>query len=159
MNLKVREAISNDYIDISNLTIEIHNLHLKNRPDIYKDVNNPLLKDYFDELLNTNNTKLFVFENTENNELVAYCIVKIMTTQSIPVLIQRRFAFVDDFCVKSSYKKNGIGRLLFQHIVDYAKSEGASSLQLVVSEFNKDAIKFYETIGMSTRNRKMELNL
>lgn len=159
MNLKVREAITNDYIDINHLSIEVHNLHLKNRPDIYMDVNNPLLKDYFDDLLNTKNTKLFVVENTDNKELVAYCIIKIMTTQSIPLLIPRRFAFVDNFCVKSNYKKNGIGRLLFQYIVDYAKTEDASSLQLVVGEFNKDAIKFYETMGMSTRNRKMELNL
>ncbi|PAB57392.1 GNAT family N-acetyltransferase [Anaeromicrobium sediminis] len=159
MNLKLREAISNDYIDISNLSIEVHNLHLKNRPDVYMDVNNPLLKEYFDDLLNTNNTKLFVVENTDNKELVAYSIIKIMTTQSVPILKPRKFAFIDNFCVKSNYKKNGIGRLLFQYILDYAKTEGASSLQLVVWEFNKDAVKFYESMGMTTRNRKMELNL
>ena len=38
-------------------------------------------------------------------------------------------------------------------------SEGASSLQLSVWEFNQDAINFYEAVGMSMRNRKMELNL
>ena len=69
-------------------------------------------------------------------------------------------AYIDDFCVNSNYKKNGIGRLLlFQYIVDYVRAEGASSLQLVVWEFNKGAICFYEKIEMSTRNKKMELNL
>lgn len=159
MNLAVREAVSNDYNDIANLTIEVHNLHLENRPDVYLDVNNPLLKEYFDDLLNTNNTKLFVVENADNKELVAYSTVKIMTTQSIPILIPKKFAFIDDFCVKSMYKKNGMGRLLFQHIVNYAKMEGALSIQLTVWEFNKDAIKFYDAMGMSTRNRRMELNL
>jgi len=48
---------------------------------------------------------------------------------------------------------------LFEHVVNYAKAETASSLQLVVWEFNSAAIKFYEALGMTTRNRRLELNL
>ena len=159
MKLKVRQVVANDYIKINNLVAEVHNLHVKNRPDVYADVDTPLMREYFDDLLNASDTKLFVVEDTCNKELVAYSIVEIMTPRSIQRLITSRFAYIDDFCVKSSHQKNGIGRLLFECIVDYAKTEGASSLQLVVSEFNKSAIKFYEALGMSTRNRKMELNL
>lgn len=49
--------------------------------------------------------------------------------------------------------------MLFTHIVDYAKSNEASSIQLNVWDFNENAIKFYESLGMSTRNRRMELNI
>jgi ribosomal protein S18 acetylase RimI-like enzyme len=112
MDLKVREAVERDYTEINNLVVEVHNLHVENRSDVYINVDTPLRREHF-----------------------------------------------DDFCVKSSHQKKGIGRVLFQHIVEYSKTEGASSLQLVVWEFNKDAIKFYETLGMSTRNRRMELNL
>jgi len=159
MNLKIREAIENDYMDISNLVGEVHKLHVKNRPDIYLEVDKPLLKDRFEDLLNSNNTKLFVVEDIYNNELIAYSIIQIMHQRNIQLLVPSKFVYVDDFCVKSNHQKTGIGKLLFNHIVDYAKSEGASSIQLTVSEFNKNAIKFYETLGMSTRNRKMELNL
>jgi diamine N-acetyltransferase len=159
MNLKVREANANDYIDISNLVVEVHNLHVKNRPDVFLEVGNPFLKEQFEDLLNNSNTKLFVVENIDNKDLVAYCIVKIMATSCLPILIQSRFAHIDNFCVKDSYKRNSVGKLLFQHIIDYAKSVGALSLQLSVWEFNQDAIKFYEAVGMSPRNRKMELNL
>ncbi|HAK43836.1 MAG TPA: hypothetical protein DCM59_15455 [Clostridium sp.] len=48
-----------------------------------------------------------------------------------------------------------MGRSLFEYIVDYAKTEG----ELIVWEFNKDAIKFYGSMGISVRNRRMELNL
>jgi diamine N-acetyltransferase len=91
--------------------------------------------------------------------VIAYSIVTITTTKSMTILISAKFAFIDDFCVKSVHKKNGIGRLLFQHIVNYAKTEGALTIQLLVWEFNEDAIKFYEAMGMSTRNRRMELTL
>ena len=159
MDLKIRDAVANDYIEINNLVVEVHNLHVKNRSDVYVDVDNPLMREHFDDLLSANDTKLFVVEDTSNKDLVAYSIVKIMTPRSIQILAPSRFAYLDDFCVKFSHQKNGIGRFLFQHIVDYAKTEGASSLQLVVWEFNKDAIKFYEALGMSARNRRMELNL
>jgi len=158
MNLKVREANSNDYIEVCKLTLDVHKLHLKNRPDVYLDIKNPLEKEYFDDLLDSSNTKLFIVENDDNKELVAYSIIQIMTTKN-PIYIQNTFIYIDDFCVKSNVKRIGIGRLLFNHIVDYAKAENATSLQLNVWEFNEDAIKFYETIGMCTRNRRMEFNL
>ena len=71
MDLTIREAISNDYIGVSSLVKEVHNLHVEKRPDVYVDVNNPLLKENFNELINTDNVKLFVVENIETDELVA----------------------------------------------------------------------------------------
>jgi ribosomal protein S18 acetylase RimI-like enzyme len=159
MDLKLREAVENDYTEINNLVVEVHNLHVENRSDVYVNVDTPLIREHFDDLLSSNDTKLFVVEDTSIKGLVAYGIVKIMAPRSIRILAPSRSAYIDDFCVKSSHQKKGIGRFLFQHIVDYSKTEGASSLQLVVWEFNKDTIRFYETLGMSTRNRRMELNL
>ena len=75
------------------------------------------------------------------------------------MLVPSKFLYVDDFCVKSNHQNIGIGKLLFNYIINYAKLEEVSSIQLTVSEFNTNAIKFYEILGMSTRNRKMELNL
>ena len=158
MNLKIREAISDDYTEVCKLIVEVHKLHLKSRPNVYLDINNPLEKEYFDGLLSSGNTKLFIVENDDNKELVAYSIIQIMNTKN-PIYIPRTFAYIDDFCIKSKFKRTGIGRLLFNHIVEYAKAENATSLQLNVWEFNEDAIKFYETMGMCTRNRRMEVNL
>lgn len=36
---------------------------------------------------------------------------------------------------------------------------GAQSLQLTVWEFNKDALAFYTSLGMHTRNRRLELDV
>lgn len=158
MNFIIREANSNDYMEVCKLTVEVYKLHFKNRPDVYLDIENPLEKDYFYDLLNSSDTKLFVVENKDTKELVAYSIIQIMSTKN-PIYIQKKFAYIDDFCVASNFMRNGIGRLLFDYILDYVKSENATSLQLNVWEFNKEAIGFYEAMGMSTRNRRMEINL
>lgn len=62
MNLKIREGNENDYIAISNLVKEVHDLHVINRPDVYLDVDNPFEKEQFKELFSSNNTSLFVVE-------------------------------------------------------------------------------------------------
>ena len=159
METQIRQAMISDFKSINELVSEVHKLHVKNRPDVYVDVDTPMIKEQFDELITSNDTKLFVVEDVSNKELVAYSIVSTITSKNIQILIPVKIAFIDDFCVKSSCHKQGIGRLLFEHVVNYAKTEGASSLQLVVWEFNCAAIKFYEALGMTTRNRRMELNL
>ncbi|GKX65287.1 GNAT family N-acetyltransferase [Inconstantimicrobium mannanitabidum] len=157
MNYEIREANKHDYAGISQLTMEVYNLHLKNRPDVYLDIENPLSKEFFNDLLNSNTTNIFIVENTDNKQLVAYSILQIMNTKN-PIYIPKKYIYIDDFCVKSTLKRTGIGKLLFNHIVDYAKLENAAALQLNVWEFNQDALKFYESMGMNTRNRMMELN-
>lgn len=159
MSIKIREAFASDYSALNNLVLEVHSLHVKNRPDVYLDVDTPLMREYFEELLNTDDTRLFVVEDTDSKELVAYSTVKITAVRNIQILIPSRFAYIDDFCVKATHRKKGIGRALFQHVVDYAEAEGASSVHLTVWEFNKDAIEFYEAMGMSTMNRRMELRI
>lgn len=101
VSFKVREAVCQDFIEICNLAIEVHQLHLENRPDIYVDVDNSMLEDYLDGLFNDSHIKTFVVENSDKNELVAYCIMKMMTTHSIPLLKQKRFALIENFRVKT----------------------------------------------------------
>lgn len=158
MNLKIREANNNDYVEVFNLALEVYKLHLKGRPDVYLEIDNPLTKEYFSDLLNSNTSKIFVVENIDNKKLTAYSILQIITTKN-PIYIPKTFIYIDDFCVGSNFKRNGIGKMMFNHLVTYAKSKKVDSLQLNVWEFNKAAIKFYEAMGMSTRNRRMELNL
>lgn len=159
MNLIAREAVANDYAEINKLVLEVHNLHVKNRPDIYINTDTPLMREHFDDLLGTKDTKVFVIEDSEHKELAAYSIIKITTPRNALIFAPARIAYIDDFCVKSRYKKKGVGRFLFQHIAAYAKAEEASALHLTVWEFNIDAIKFYEAMGMNTMNRRMEINL
>lgn len=158
MNIKIREALFNDYKSISTLVKEVHSLHVKNRPDVYVDVENPFTEERFKEILNDDKGKIFVVEDS-NNEIIAYSIVEIMTTRNIPILKERKFVYIDDLCVSSNHRRKGIGRMLFKYIVDYAKKLGYDTLELTVWEFNSDAIKFYESLGMTTKNRRMELKI
>lgn len=158
MNLIIREADYNDYSEIYSLNIEVYKLHYKNRPDVYLDIENPFPRQHFYDMLKSINTKIFIVEEVDKKELAAYALLQIIFTNN-PICVLKKLIYIDDFCVKSDLKRTGIGSLLFNHIVDFAKSENASAIHLTVWEFNKDAIKFYEAMGMDTRNRRMEINI
>lgn len=154
----IREATLNDFDKISNLVSEVHQLHVHHRPDVFVDLNQPFTYDDFLQLLQEPNSKLFVIEQTDQT-IVGYSIINILKTRPLAIIKQSTFAYIDDFCIASHATHQGYGTKLFNYLKDYAKQQGATSLQLTVWEFNESAIAFYELMGMRTRNRRLELDL
>ena len=154
----IRKASLNDYNQISKLVSEVHQLHVLNRPDVYLDLKQPFSYDSFLQLLEEPTSNLFVIENSNQN-LIGYGIINLLNTRSLTIMKPSTIAYIDDFCISSSYQHQGYGAQLFDYLKEYAKEQGATSLQLTVWEFNEPAIAFYEKMGMSTRNRRLELPL
>jgi ribosomal protein S18 acetylase RimI-like enzyme len=110
-------------------------------------------------MLNSDTTKVFVAMNGENNEVAAFLVLLVKIIPDRPMIVPGKYVHVDDLCVKKAYRHKGIGKTLFEYAKTYAKSIDAQSVELKVWEFNQDAVKFYEGLGMSTRNRMMEIKL
>ena len=154
----IRKASLNDYNQISKLVSEVHQLHVLNRPDVYLDLKQPFSYDSFLQLLEEPTSNLFVIENSNQN-LIGYGIINFLKTRSLTIMKPSTIAYIDDFCISSSYQHQGYGAQLFDYLKEYAKEQGATSLQLTVWKFNEPAIAFYEKMGMSMRNRRLELPL
>ena len=58
-----------------------------------------------------------------------------------------RTIHLEDFIVKETYRKHGIGKLLFDAVVAEAKAFGAKRLEWLVLEWNEPALNFYRKIG------------
>ncbi|MEF9951098.1 MAG: GNAT family N-acetyltransferase [Clostridium sp.] len=159
MNFIVRDSNINDYNDVLSLAREVHQLHVNNRPDIYISEEIPLPLNKYKEMLDNKETLLFVIEDVTTKQVVAYSLIQLVETKNLFLLKPSKFVLIETLCVKSTSQKSGLGRMLFNYIINYAKSINISSIQLTVSGFNSNAIKFYESCGMNTRNRKMELTI
>lgn len=57
--------------------------------------------------------------------------------------------FLEDLIVTADYRRKGIGKLLFDKVVEKAKNENAGRLTWQVLDWNKPAINFYQQIGAS----------
>lgn len=70
-----------------------------------------------------------------------------------------RVMIIDELAVDQRWRRHGIGRLLMDHAIDWARSRDAQSVDLRVYEFNAGAIAFYESMGMRTLTRVLSLSL
>ena len=89
---------------------------------------------------------------------MAYAILKIVSSRNIH-RNNGKIAFLDSFAIKEKYKSSGIGNKLFNHIVNFVRKEKAVAFQMTIWEFNKDAVEFYERLGLSIKDSEMELSL
>ena len=75
---------------------------------------------------------------------------------SIPIAKERTTYFIEVIVVDSNYRRKGIGKMLYNNLLDKAKKENVDSIELNVWAFNNAAIHFYESLGMSVKNMKLE---
>ena len=64
----------------------------------------------------------------------------------------RKILHIDAIGIDEKYRRNGVGTQLINYIIDLAKKEKCTDLQLSVNEENTEAIKLYEKIGMRVKN-------
>jgi ribosomal protein S18 acetylase RimI-like enzyme len=50
-------------------------------------------------------------------------------------------------------RRCGVGRLLVEHVIDWARSRGVETLHLMVTSSNDAAIRFYESMGFAMTGR------
>lgn len=55
--------------------------------------------------------------------------------------------YLEDFVVRESLRRQGIGRLLFERWIEDSRSSGAKMLKWQVLDWNEPAKKFYERYG------------
>ena len=67
--------------------------------------------------------------------------------------------YLDDICVLKAFRKNGIGRMLFNCCKTLAGEKRCKMVELGVWAFNTEALAFYKSCGMTDRIRRMEYRL
>ncbi|QVK19485.1 GNAT family N-acetyltransferase [Mycoplasmatota bacterium] len=157
MNERIRLAVVSDYDKLLNLFKEVHQLHVCHLGEYFKDVENPMPQNYYYLLLDDVNTYFLLIEN--DNDIIGFAIMVIKDTQNYDIIVERKYAYIDDFVISFKYQRRGYGKQLFSECLRIAKENKVTSLELNVWEFNQDAISFYENLNMKTLNRKMSLKL
>jgi diamine N-acetyltransferase len=157
MNISIRNANQNDYESLLPLFKQIHELHVNIRPDLYRENSTPVGQEYFGSQLA--DVKQAIFVATKGNEIVGFVVTKEEEITENPFVRARKVIVINSLCVAETERKKGIGKILLNYVIDYGKSLNVDSIELGVSEANSSAIEFYESNGMTTKSRKMEIIL
>ncbi len=147
-----------DYKRIRPLQKEIADLHHNGRPDMFRAEARYFTKEAFEERLHDPKHAILMAE-TECGEVVGYAFACIISYRNHPTYIDLDSFYIDNICVLKAYRRKGIGKRLFEICKQKAQEKACKMIELGVWEFNKDAISFYESCGMTCRIRRMEYRL
>ena len=115
----------------------------------------PFDREYLDQCLNDEKTRIFVYE--ESGEILGFCITMRREIKDHHIFYDMTILEIDDMCVDESARGKKIGRQLFDRAKEYAREIGAARMELMVWNFNKNARQFYEHLGMTERISRMEM--
>ncbi|MGL4741493.1 MAG: GNAT family N-acetyltransferase [Sarcina sp.] len=157
MEIVIENLKLEDFEEFNELFLELHMLHAKNRGDIYLEVSNLETRKIFEEELN--DEKAITLCARCNSKIVGVCLLTIKETGDNKLTRKRCIGYMEVLIVKEEFKKQGIGKKLFDEVKRQAVEMGAEYLELMSWEFNEPALKFYEKQGMKTRSRTLEMGL
>lgn len=95
----------------------------------------------------------------ENDSVIGYAFCQIQNQPFSTNMIQFKSMFIDDLCVDAVCRGQHIGEKLFEHVKSEAKKIGCYEVTLNVWAGNTGAERFYEKMGMKTKERNMEIIL
>jgi len=130
-------------------------IHAEIRPDIFIPDTTKYTEQELATLLKDEKKPIYVAVNEEDVCLgYAFCQVKEQPFSNN--MVQFQSLFIDDLCVDRFARGQHIGESLFDYVKQEAKKMGCYEVTLNVWAGNTSAEKFYEKMGMKTKERQLE---
>ena len=154
--MRVRKAELKDIPGILALLVQVDMVHHNGRPDLFKGPATKYNDKELERIIADGNTPVFVCVDDEERVLGhAFCIHKQENDNS--VLTDIKTLYIDDICVDERMRGKHIGKMLYEHVLEYAKAGGFYNITLNVWTCNPGAMKFYESLGFNPQKIGMEM--
>ena len=153
MDIRIRNAITNDYGSVIKIISQVQDMHVEWRPDIYKYNDNLITKEEFEKIVE-NNT-FFVAEN-ENKKIVGVLEIIFRHIES-PAHVTRDVIFIDTMAVDEKYRRLGVGHKMFEFLKMMKIEKNMDGIELQVNARNVAAYEMYKKYGFTEKSINMEL--
>lgn len=147
----IRKAEKKDIRDIVRLLAQVSKIHHELRPDLFLPNTVKYNEEQLEALLSNEQYYIAV---ADNGKVVGYIITIIQKTES-ELLTPIKTLYIDDLCVDEDVRGQAIGKKLYEHSVEIAKSLDCYNITLNVWASN-DALDFYESLNLKIQKIGME---
>ena len=154
--MEIRFAQNRDIPRIHQLLTQVNNVHAKGRPDLFKSGNRKYTDEQLRQIIaNVEHSPIFVLVD-DNDMVLGYCFGIVEQFINDNNRTDVKTLYIDDLCVDEKYRRQHIARRLYDHVVDYARSNGFYNITLNVWECNSGARAFYDNCGMKPLKTYLE---
>ena len=153
--MKIRKAEERDIPQIMELLGQVLQIHADIRPDIFIPNTTKYTNAELIDMLKEETKPIYVAV-AENDRCLGYAFCQLKKQPFSNNMVQFTSLFIDDLCVDKNTRGQHVGRTLFEYVKSEAKKLGCYEVTLNVWEGNTSAEKFYEKMGMKTKERQME---
>ena len=153
--MNIRRAQIKDIPAIIKLLSQVLELHAAIRPDIFKPGTTKYTNDELAKLIKDDQKPIYVAVNDED-EVLGYVFTQLQEQPFSTNMVQFKSIFIDDLCVDSAARSQGVGRALLDFVKEEGKRLGCYEITLNVWAGNDSAIRFYEKNGLKTKETTME---
>lgn len=152
--ISIRPAMESDIPRLEALLYQVHGLHAEGRPDLFIPGCKKYTAEQLREILSDTENKP-VFAAIMDGVLVGYCFC-IRQVQTAASMHKISTLYIDDLCVDATMRGQGIGKVLYDYTVAFARENGYYNVTLNVWACNPSAMRFYEKCGLSVQKMGME---
>lgn len=142
--MRIRDMKKSDYEKVDRLLLQIHQMDVANRPDMFSPADEYMTRECYESLI-ASPTVISILAQ-KHREILGCCFVSLLGKKDSD---ENRTAYIDLLVVDEPHRRKGIGRALFQEVQKRAKKIGAHRVDLTVWSYNEDAVSAYESYGMT----------
>lgn len=153
--IQIRRASEKDIPRLHVLLEQVLQIHAGVRPDIFIPGTTKYTDDELREMVRDDENPIYVAAD-ERDVCEGYAFCQLREQPFSNNMVPFRSLFIDDLCVDEKTRGQHVGESLFAFVKEEAKRLGCYEVQLNVWEGNTAAEKFYEKMGMKTKERRME---
>lgn len=159
MQITIRQAKFEDAALLTALHADVHKHHSDAQPQHFKatDGKDPAVIQYFTDNLEDASARILIAE--VDGEAVGYILLLHRVFEENVFAYAHSRLHIDQMSVSAQYRSNGIGHLLMEKTLEYARELDVNYVTLGVWAFNEAAIAFYEREGFEVMTQTMWVKL
>ncbi len=157
MNMEIRVLTPRDYEAVDEKMRRLHRLHIAARPDHYAETEHVYARGDFEEIVACEQCIALAAE--EEGKMIGICLAAVREPKALHGNSEKPVAYLEALYVDEEARRRGAATALYEEAGRRAQAQGASRLELMVWEFNRSALAFYEAVGMKTQRRILESEL
>lgn len=145
----VRRAVAGDEARLAELMGHVHELHVAERPGVFKPLEREVAERWCAETLAKASVQVWLAER--DGVALGYALAFVREAPETIFCFARRWYEVDQLSVAPGAREQGVARQLVARVMEAARDEGVSEVELATWAFNQRARTAFQKLGFTPK--------